>query len=71
MKKYCWNVELLSPLDLETSLWNCCEETLEKCVMKWNNEHNNDFITYHKLHNIHHNRNAKDKNIIRVDKILA
>ncbi len=69
MKKYNWSVEVFSPHNLDECVFYTTEETLEKCVNKWREKCNNDYINYHKLHNIYHNRNKIDNLLIKVHKV--
>ena len=69
MKNYCWIVEVQNPINLEENVWYYAGETLEKVCNKWRDETGNNFLNYHKLHNIYHNRNKGDTTLIKVKKI--
>ena len=69
MKQYTWIVEILNPINLDTILWRYCGETLEKVCIEWSSQSNNNFLNYHKLHNIFHCRNKSDNQLIKVRKV--
>ena len=69
MKHFCWIVELSNPRNLDDTIWYCVSETLEKICLKWRSETGNDYLNYHKLHNIYHQRNKGDTKLIKVKKV--
>jgi hypothetical protein len=69
MKKYNWSVEVFAPNNLTDNIWFSTEETLEKVCKKWYEECGNNYLNYHKLHNIYHQRNKGDNMLIKVLKI--
>ena len=69
MKTTSWLVELQNPKNIEENIWSYSGETLEKVCIEWLNQTGNTFITYHKLHNIYHNRNKGDGMLVKVRKI--
>ena len=69
MKNYSWIVEVKNPTENDNVLWKCVAETLEKVAKNWNEETQNNYLTYSRLHNIYHKRNVKDFNIISVKKV--
>ena len=69
MKNYSWIVEVKNPTQNDNIIWRCVAETLEKVAKNWEDQTNNNFLTYSRLHNIYHKRNIKDFNIINVKKV--
>ena len=69
MKNYTWIVEVKNPTNIETVMWRSVAETLEKVAKNWNDQTNNTYLSYSKLHNIYHKRNVKDNAIIKIQKL--
>ena len=69
MKSYSWIVEVQNPKKLDENIWYYAGDTLEKVSMEWLSQTGNNYLNYHKLHNIYHNRNKGDTLLIKVKKI--
>lgn len=67
MKNYSWIVEVKNPIKDEV-LWRYIDETLEKIANKWEEDTNNTYLNYTKIHNIYHRRNKNDI-LITVEKV--